>query len=489
MKSIANQYRDLKEGKLSQFNFMRNLRMTMPQYITNTTSFNDVVRILKSKSILTEAFDPRDAADTAAEELAIAAGDYDAAVGMLQDEMGLSFSAASAIAARVYEPEPISGEEDYMEDEMPRDDFPMSDYNDGEFWEAKVEESPKPKADIYGEDPNLDVYADKDIPGQGMTENEEDDDAETLAMIDKIEQEMAGEEAVKAQYDITEAKQKVDADRVHPQELSMGIKVEMEHTKDAEKAKKIALDHLAENPFYYTQLKLSGVDVKATPNKEKKAIAKKKDETELVDKANQMKPVKGVEKAKASANKASKETNKPVKGISLMSLIAKTSRGVKKMEPTGEKMKVVKEDYQSFLAQKKREEEAAETYGGFKRGDKVMIDPDAAKATGLKAGKVYTITNFRVYKAGSILQNVDALLDNGEEINVDYIFKAPKVFTSSTNLGGYDLNKLKEMVREVLAEMESDDEVTADVALGMDETMDGRDNLTDTAGHQLDENK
>jgi len=45
------------------------------------------------------------------------------------------------------------------------------------------------------------------------------------------------------------------------------------------------------------------------------------------------------------------------------------------------------------------------------------------------------------------------------------------------------------MVREVLAEMESDDEVTADVALGMDETMDGRDNLTDTAGHQLDENK
>lgn len=385
MKSIANQYRDLKEGKMSQFNFMRNLRMTMPQYITNVTSFNDAIKILKNKRILNETMDIQ----------------------------------------------------------------------------------PVPEAD----------------------EEFESDDAETQAMIDKIEKEMAGEEAVKAQYDITEAKQKVDADRVHPQELRMGIKVEMEHTKDAEKAKKIALDHLAENPFYYTQLKLSGVDVKATPSKEKKAIAKKKDETELVDKANQMKPVKGVEKAKASANKATKETNKPVKGISLMSLIAKTARGVQKMTATGEKMKVVKEDYQSFLAQKKREEEAAETYGGFKRGDKVMIDPDAAKATGLKAGKVYTINNFRVYRKGSMLQNVDALLDNGEEINVDYIFKAPKVFASSTNLGGYDLNKLKEMVREVLAEMESDDEVTADVALGMDETMDGRDNLTDTAGHQLDENK
>ena len=47
MKSIANQYRDLKEGRMSQANFMRNLRMSMPQYITNTTSFNDAVRILK----------------------------------------------------------------------------------------------------------------------------------------------------------------------------------------------------------------------------------------------------------------------------------------------------------------------------------------------------------------------------------------------------------------------------------------------------------
>ena len=54
MKSIANQYRDLKEGKMTQQNFMRNLRMSMPQFITNVTSFGDAVRILKNKSILTE---------------------------------------------------------------------------------------------------------------------------------------------------------------------------------------------------------------------------------------------------------------------------------------------------------------------------------------------------------------------------------------------------------------------------------------------------
>jgi hypothetical protein len=191
MKSIKQQYIDLTEGKMSQFNFMRNLRMTVPQYVTNVTSFKDAVRILKNKGILTEA------------------------------------------------------------------------------------------------------------------------------------------------------KTKLTADQANPSELRMGIRVEMEHTDDPKKAEKIALDHLAENPFYYTQLKLSGVDTKALPSKEKKAIAKKKDETEFVDKANQMKPVKGIEKIKASANKAKKETNKPAKGVSSMSLVSKTVRGVKKMDPTGEKMKKI----------------------------------------------------------------------------------------------------------------------------------------------------
>ena len=54
MKSIANQYRDLKEGKMSQANFMRNLRMSMPQ-VTNVMSFGDAVKVLKNKGIITES--------------------------------------------------------------------------------------------------------------------------------------------------------------------------------------------------------------------------------------------------------------------------------------------------------------------------------------------------------------------------------------------------------------------------------------------------
>jgi hypothetical protein len=37
-------------------------------------------------------------------------------------------------------------------------------------------------------------------------------------------------------------------------QLEMGLKVEMEHTEDMGVAKKIALDHLAEDPHYYTKL-------------------------------------------------------------------------------------------------------------------------------------------------------------------------------------------------------------------------------------------
>jgi len=42
--------------------------------------------------------------------------------------------------------------------------------------------------------------------------------------------------------------------KVDPLELKQGIQHEMEHTDDFEVAKKIALHHLAEHPYYYTHL-------------------------------------------------------------------------------------------------------------------------------------------------------------------------------------------------------------------------------------------
>ena len=55
MKNIQKQYQDLLEGRMSQANFMRNVRMEFPQYITSGNSYKDAIGILKSKRILSEA--------------------------------------------------------------------------------------------------------------------------------------------------------------------------------------------------------------------------------------------------------------------------------------------------------------------------------------------------------------------------------------------------------------------------------------------------
>ncbi len=115
---------------------------------------------------------------------------------------------------------------------------------------------------------------------------------------------MGDEMSAPTEGKINEAKKKKEAvadhpNQFHPQEVRMGIKVELEHTDDLDKAKKIALDHLRENPFYYTALKLAGVESPSAPKvkaPEEKKARKKKEAVELVDKANQMVKVKDSKK-------------------------------------------------------------------------------------------------------------------------------------------------------------------------------------------------
>lgn len=51
-----------------------------------------------------------------------------------------------------------------------------------------------------------------------------------------------------------------DPSKVSKKELKMGIEVEMEHTDDPKEAAKIALQHLAEDPEYYTKLASLGLE-------------------------------------------------------------------------------------------------------------------------------------------------------------------------------------------------------------------------------------
>lgn len=48
---------------------------------------------------------------------------------------------------------------------------------------------------------------------------------------------------------------KADPSDFDPHELEMGIEVEMEHTRNRKIAREIAMDHLSEDPRYYTKLR------------------------------------------------------------------------------------------------------------------------------------------------------------------------------------------------------------------------------------------
>jgi len=50
-----------------------------------------------------------------------------------------------------------------------------------------------------------------------------------------------------------------DPSQVDQEQLAMGVKTEMEHTHDADLAREIAMDHLAEDPQYYSNLKSAGM--------------------------------------------------------------------------------------------------------------------------------------------------------------------------------------------------------------------------------------
>ena len=355
MKSIQNQYIDLKEGKMSEANFMRNLRMSMPQYITNVTSFKDAVRILKNKSILNENI-------------------------------------------------------------------------------------------------NFDNFDEAVVLSKKEFEQEETSDDEIDAILKQIEDEKYGERATKSDVldepleEINEAKYKkpeLHPNQIHPGELRMGIRVEMEHTDNLDKAKKIALDHLAENPFYYTALKLSGIESPSAPKvkapKETKE-KKKKDAVELVDKANQMQKVKMPKKD---------EKKKLKENVDEKMYFAD-------MPADPEKYKIVK-DSKGYII-KATNADGVE----FQKGDVAKTyDGEEIKIAKFEEsqGKVKAIYNKGMFFAG---------------IDIDGLEAGKPEFRPGVNMGG-SFEKMKSSLEEIIRETIS-------------EYFDGRDNLVDPIAAEEENN-
>ena len=264
MKSIATQYIALKEGKISQANFMRSVRMSLPQYVTNLTSFNDAVRILKNKSILTEMYDGP--SEPMGDE---AFGDYYEMVGEeLETIARTKYNLDDAEIDQMFENEWHSGK------------------NDGAIEKAfKDGDEPSVVAERL-----IDNYINMDdAMFDDMIKRSEDELGPDKYKFDDFEGGLSEGRKKK------EPKQALHPNQIHPSELRMGVRVEMEHTGDPKKAEKIALDHLAENPYYYTALKLSGIESPSAPKTKPPVAAKKvkkKDATEMIDPVNQMQKVK-----------------------------------------------------------------------------------------------------------------------------------------------------------------------------------------------------
>jgi hypothetical protein len=417
MKSIKQQYIDLQEGNMSQANFMRNLRMTLPQYVTNVTSYEDSVKILKNKGILTEAdisiskdtldkvrkvisdltaknddyhrdgytmgfFEGKELSETldptAAEEIALVAGSYEAAVDKLMD-MGLSSQEADKIANELY-PEMA---ESLNELAFPLMDQWLKDIKDKieDRWQNGKIATPaeygsvmtklsKP-SDIIAKYGKMDAedaanellnsvshLGSEYDPGPGEDEDfERDYDADYEEPNEPFDM---AESLNEAKDNSSEGKWKKvtgkdlyshfkELDNLNGHEVAQGIDWEMQCNPELPKKDiiKKVIKNLKKNPIYYTSWDLSGKEGYEPETMGPKAdIAARqmqpleKNMSNVVDKKMGMQPVKGIEKPKKDSDKGG-ETNKPEKGISLMSLIAKSVRGLKKMDATGEKMKKI----------------------------------------------------------------------------------------------------------------------------------------------------
>lgn len=126
---------------------------------------------------------------------------------------------------------------------------------------------------------------------------------------------------------------KLTADDVNPYELRKGIREELEHTNDLDEAEEIALDHLAEDPLYYTNLAAAVKLIKSRKDlpKEIKNLKLNSPSKSMVDKDNATKVVKKDSKKQNAGEKLNKKeaVKSSPKGVKEMPVKPKKAKGIK----------------------------------------------------------------------------------------------------------------------------------------------------------------
>ncbi len=406
MKSIKQQYIDLTEGRMSQGNFMRNLRMTMPQYVTNVTSFGDAVKILKNKGILSESYSQF-------------------------EEIGENYDEAEVISKEEFE-QPEESNEDTEFDAILKQ---LEDEIAGEI-AVKSDVLDEPLEEFHSGNPN-DKYVVKksgdkwEVIEGDVKVDEFDSEKEAKEFADKKNAAQGLNEAKKQE------KAKVQPDE-NVQEVLTGIAIEhlFYPEESYETIRNMVYKNIKKNPQYYTNMKLTGIrDFEVqTMDSSKPEDHQMKFYTEktAVDTARGMKKVK---MPKVEEKKKLKES------------VEEAEMRFKDLPADPEKYKMVKDSKGKII--KATNADGIE----FQRGDVVKTyDGEEIKIADFKEeqGKVKAL-----YNKGMFFASID----------IDGLEAGKPEFRSGVNIGGSFekfKNKLAEMVREIMAE-----------------TFDGRDNLTD----------
>lgn len=281
--TVKQLYINFKTNKLSQKDFLREVRMAVPQWINNLMSLKDTIQVLKNKGVITEEYsiDPR-----------------------------TSFTSVPEYIKKVKELGWITLDDAFAE--LPED----------------MEQAEK--AQILHQLSKMGLLYHGD---SGSPENDKpgDEDRVSTTDVDSILSNVSGTNSItKAAINpssLNEAKKGIEfanIDVVSPYEYRRGLKIEIEAGHKPEAAKKIVLRNLAKDAIHYTNF-IAGI---------KKSRKKRTDQPTEV-KGNSFIDVKngtvavGGPAAKESAKNAKKETFDLVKGVQHLSNKSKRAKGIK----------------------------------------------------------------------------------------------------------------------------------------------------------------
>lgn len=345
--TIFNLFKQLEQGKINQTKFLYEARrdQNLP-WITNFTSFEDAVKILKNKGIITESINSNHNQPeykfyllSTSQNKIIEGFEYQQDAFDRQQEKGPGFKVYSQnyLISNGLNPNENSSwgteatleENDMIEDDPKEKVIEKYKYikslgKNSDSVRKALETIASRFQEKYGENiESLDENGDCGCK-HGLHENKNS----TTKSSNKIKGGKGD---------------KLTADDVNYYEYTKGWKIELEHTDDIEKAQEIALDHLAEDPAYYTNL-VAFENSKKPKTRTDLYIELDKKRSNVVDKANGMKEVPKQEKVKSNVKDTlgkKEQGTKTPKGVKFMNMTPQKSKGIKKvMEVPGKEKKI-----------------------------------------------------------------------------------------------------------------------------------------------------